>query len=328
MRLFTFSRDGSAQADHAASSGAMGVNPASLEKLISLAEAPTSDRWESLLEEVAGLFLAAEAECTDREVELYGEVLQSILPRVELASRCRLAERVAASPRTPQALLQALAEDDDRVAVPVCRRPLPLDEAILVGAVARSAMLRSVVAGRPGLSDRVVDALVRSGDAEALQALCENPAVTLSPIAASAIARHARTRPRLQQALVGRPDLPPALADEMFGWVGAEQRACLLERGDVDEWSVEAVATGAAGGQPPAPPIALGADRSAPARPARRTVPESQIRESLRRARDGRPASRHLPISKYDQKVWTGPLFIGLATLLTIMVVLAGAIHA
>lgn len=297
----------------------MGVNPANLEKLISLAETPGSGRWESLLDEVASLFLAADTDCTEREIELYAEVLQTILPQVELSGRRRLAERVAASPRAPLSLLKALAEDDDRVAVPICRRPLPLDDGILHAAIERSPTLRAVIAERSDLDQRSIDALLRSGDYRTLHALCQNRAVALSPAAASAISRYAMDRPELQQALVARPDLPPALADEMVGWAAPEQRAALLQRGDLDEWSVEAVATGRSRTAPPAPPIPLG-----PAAEARR-APPNQTRQSLRR---GRPMPQHLPISRYDQKVWTGPLFIGLAALLTIMVVIAGAIQA
>lgn len=304
----------------------MGVNQANLEKLISLAQAPSSGRWESLLDEVASLFLDAGDDYTTSEINLYGEVLLAILPQVDLAGRRRLAERLSTAANAPASVLRALADDDDAVAAPICRRAEQLDDKSLIAAVRRSEALRGLVAARRGLSVAVLDALVKSGDPQALQVLLENSHASLRPAMLNDIARFARHRPKLQAAMIARADLPPGLADEMFDWVDPEHRDALLQRGDVDEWSVEAVASGRVR------PATARAPYPVADKPERIQVkPEPRTaapRNSVRAAQMQSGRLRHTPISKYDQRVWTGPLFIGLTALLIALVVIAGSIHA
>jgi uncharacterized protein (DUF2336 family) len=305
----------------------MGVNQANLEKLISLAQSPASGRWESLLDEVASLFLEADDDYSDSEIKLYGEVLLAILPQVDLAGRRRLAERLSTAPKAPVSVLHALLDDDDNVAAPICRRAAQIDDAALVVAMRRSDMLRALIAARPALSVAVLEALIKCGDANALQVLLENRKAALRPAMLHDIARFARHRPKLQEAMIARADLPPALADEMFGWVDADLRDTLLQRGDVDEWSVEAVAQGRA--KPAAPNGALPIPmRDVPERVIRKPAARAEVpRNSTRAAAQQAGRLRHTPISRYDQRVWTGPLFIGLTALLIALVAIAGSMH-
>lgn len=304
----------------------MGVNPANLEKLIALAQAPSSGQWESLLDEVASLFLDSAGDITAAEKTLYGEVLLALLPRVDVEGRRRLAERLSASPDGPAPVLRALAKDIDKVAVAVCRRGRGLDDKTLIDALRRSDTLRAAIAGRAVLAPAVLEALVKAGDPRALQVLVENPRVELRPAMLHEISRFARHRPKLQQAMIARADLPPALADEMFEWVDDSARGALLERGDVDEWSVEAVAAGRTQGRAPPPPIPLG-DKPEIVEPkplSRRKVGHNSTRQAAQQA--GRLCE--VSMSKYDQRVWTGPLLIGVTALLIGLVVLAGSIHS
>ncbi|MEQ9638818.1 MAG: DUF2336 domain-containing protein [Alphaproteobacteria bacterium] len=303
----------------------MGVNPANLEKLIALAQAPSSGQWESLLDEVASLFLESADDYTAEEKKLYGEVLLALLPRVEVEGRRRLAERLSAAPEGPEAVLRALAKDVDKVAVAVCLRGPGLDDATLIDGLRRSDVLRATIAGRRTLSTAVLEALLKTGDPRALQVLVENHAVDLRPAMLHEISRFARHRPKLQQAMIARADLPPALADEMYEWVDDGARGALLERGDVDEWSVEAVASGRARAPAPAPPVPLGDKPQIvePETPRRRKVGRNSTRQAAQQS--GRLPRK--PLSKYDQRIWTGPLLIGVTALLIGLVVIAGAIH-
>lgn len=303
----------------------MGVNPANLEKLIALAQAPSSGQWESLLDEVASLFLESADDYTAEEKKLYGEVLLALLPRVDVDGRRRLAERLSAAPDGPRPVLHALAKDVDKVAVAVCLRGSGLDDETLIAALRRSDTLRAAIAGRRALSPAVLEALLKTGDPRALQALVENQAIELRPAMLHEISRFARHRPKLQQAMIARTDLPPALADEMFEWVDDTARGALLERGDVDEWSVEAVAEGRAHAAPPVPPVPLG-DKPQIIEPKpikRRKVDRNSVREAAQQS--GR--LRHKPMSKYDQRIWTGPLLIGGAALLVGLLAVAASVQ-
>src|SRR6185295_14607568 len=87
-----------------------------------------------------------------------------------------------------------------------------------------------VVAERPAIGETVSAALARSDCEAVLIALLRNETAKISHATFDHLVNRARDLISLQEPLVGRKDLPAALASRMYVWVSAALKTALVGR--------------------------------------------------------------------------------------------------
>jgi uncharacterized protein (DUF2336 family) len=153
--------------------------------------------------------LIREAPRVEPQTQLFDEVLGSIVPRVAVSARARLAERLADLSYAPPGTMRALASDDAIiVARPVLTRsPVLRDPDLLAVAKLRGPQHMLAICNRPILSETVTDMLVAEGDGRVRHAATGNPGARLSPVGKARLLDLARDDDRLQELLGERTDL-------------------------------------------------------------------------------------------------------------------------
>jgi uncharacterized protein (DUF2336 family) len=188
------------------------------------------------------LFLRDEELFTAHERQLLFDILSSLLREVEVIVRRDLVERLADSPDVPHDLIVDLANLDIEIAQPLLLRSNLLADPDLIDIVRRRSQdHRLAVAVRKALSAEVADALIETGDGDAIEQLLRNPDAKISAQAFRYLVVESRTNDRFQHPLLSRNDLPPALAHRMFWWVSTTLRSFIMERFSGDDDRVDTI---------------------------------------------------------------------------------------
>ena len=144
---------------------------------------------------------------------MFDDVLNHLIAQVENSALIELSRRLAPLPNAPQRTLRSLARNDSiAVAGPILENSTQLSDAELVEiANSKSQWHLSSIATRANISEAVTEALVDRGDAEVANKLAGNPGARFSRMTMDKLALRADGDDRLTGALVGRPDIPPAV---------------------------------------------------------------------------------------------------------------------
>ncbi len=165
--------------------------------------------------------------------------------------RQALAEELAASPRTPRALVLSLTAEIGPAACAMLRLSPRITEAELIDAAAIGGPEEQIaVASREGISLGLAAALAEVGCVEAVMALIANPGADILPMSfARMLERHGDHGP-LREALLARDDLPAELRHDIAeriaerlaafaaNWLSAE-RSQRITRDAVDRVAIE-----------------------------------------------------------------------------------------
>jgi uncharacterized protein (DUF2336 family) len=212
------------------------------ERLIDLAQDESAERRRELLREVADLFFQTGGRRSRAADGLFDEVLQSVAETIHEEALVELAQRFADAPDPPSGLSRDLANRAIEVAEPVLRRSAALTDEELVQVVRhRSQAHVEAVAQRPQVSERLAEAIVRTGDDSALAALVRNHGARISRSGFARLADRGRRSAELRRALVDRRDTPIGVLNEMFFHVEPDLRRSILARnieaqpGDLDK---------------------------------------------------------------------------------------------
>lgn len=200
-----------------------------LKELIDMAKQGTARSRQILAENVLDLFISPQGRMNDRERALTDSILSQLVAGMEMQIRRGLAERLATASDAPPRLLEMLANDDISIARPILEHSRLLHDTALIGIVrARGREHQLAVAIRESVSPALSDALIGRGDPDVVEALLRNPNARLSGKATAYLVAESRRFDRFQEPLLGRADLPPALAHQMFWWVSAALRKKIL----------------------------------------------------------------------------------------------------
>ncbi|MGB8275641.1 MAG: DUF2336 domain-containing protein [Alphaproteobacteria bacterium] len=219
-------------------------------QLLALAHDKSAESRRILLENISDLFLSAEGRLSERERTLMSGIVSQLLHEVEMSVRRELAQRLAAAAHAPHELVVALANDEIQIADPILRKSGVLNDVDLIEIVKhRTQEHRVAVATRESLSPDVTQALIDSGDTDAIEALINNHDVEITRRAMDYLVSESQRVDGFQQPLLRRPDLPPQLAHRMFWWVSAALREFILTNYKIDETILDSIiheTTGAA----------------------------------------------------------------------------------
>jgi uncharacterized protein (DUF2336 family) len=196
----------------------------SLARLQVLARERIPVKRRELLRALADVYFDSSYRLSDRERELFDDIVEKVLDEVEPLARRELAERLAPRFDAPRRLVVRLAGDVISVAAPVLTlSPVLADDDLALLALGKSQDHLLAISQRERLSERITDILVDRGDTLVLDSIVGNLGARFSPPGAAVLIEKARPREALWRRLANRTDLAvhvvdqltPALADAM-----------------------------------------------------------------------------------------------------------------
>lgn len=165
------------------------------------------------------------------ERDLAADLLIGLLPSCDLATRMRLATRLAPLVDAPKPLLRYLVRDHVDVAAPLLANGAGLDDSDLACAIREELPTHALaIAGRRSVSILVSEALVGLGLPEVTAVLLRNAGATLSIEAMDVALYQSRHAADLCALLAGRPELRASQGLTLFWWADSAARAQLLRR--------------------------------------------------------------------------------------------------
>lgn len=193
--------------------------------LLALAREPSGDKRRELLRSMASLFVDKEQDYSDRELNLFGEVIGDLLDQVDREGRIELSRKIATRDRAIGALHVRLAEDEIAVAEPVLRDCTLFDDETLADIASRASQDHlDAIAKRAALSARVTAVLVERGEPRVVCAVTRNLGADLSKAAFDRIIDKAAADAELQAAVSYRADMPLASAARALKVLPPEHR--------------------------------------------------------------------------------------------------------
>jgi uncharacterized protein (DUF2336 family) len=169
------------------------------------------------------------------ERQLAADVLVGLLRTANVELRARCATRLALLVDAPKMLLRYLARDEIVVARHLIENSPALDEADLVATIRSGVRAHWLaIANRRHVPPLVCEALVRTGDETAVEAILRNPGARFSHGAIDSAVLQSREAPGVAPLVARRAETSPAQALTMFWWADHETRVHILRRFAVD----------------------------------------------------------------------------------------------
>lgn len=193
--------------------------------LLDLARETSSEKRRELLRQVTDAFLAENASRSEREAELFDEIVGAVAADLETQVRAQLARKVAASKLSIRRTARRLAFDDIEVARPILEKSAALTQNDLVDVIEQTSQAHMMaVTKRPDIGDRTSSALVARGGDPVVASLLSNPLARISRETFERVAQRAKTSTMLQAPFVQRKNVPLDLLNEVYDRVSADLR--------------------------------------------------------------------------------------------------------
>jgi uncharacterized protein (DUF2336 family) len=196
-------------------------------ELDEIVRAGDSRRRAEAARRLGELFLQGAANFRPDHVDLFDNVLTSLVPHAALAARADLAERLALLSNAPRGLVGQLAREDViAIAGPLLRRSPVIDEQALVEiARAKGQGHLLAMAERRTLSPDLTDVIVRRGDRDVVRRAAGNAGAMFSPDGYSTLIKRAGQDGVLTLKVGQRDDLSAGqLKDLLAGSVDVIRR--------------------------------------------------------------------------------------------------------
>lgn len=203
-----------------------GLSRADVERLLA---DPSPDRRAETAERIAAEFGADSM--TDAERRLAEDIFRLMVRDAEVRVREALSRQLKESPAVPRDVALALASDVDSVAVPMLHYSDVLTDEDLIEIVRSQAPAKQVaIAGRRRVSPAVSEALIESGDEQAVGVLVANESAEIPEAALQTVVDRFGANADIQGKLTFRPTLPIAVAERLMNRVSENLRQHLLTR--------------------------------------------------------------------------------------------------
>ncbi|HOZ27273.1 MAG TPA: DUF2336 domain-containing protein [Hyphomonadaceae bacterium] len=203
----------------------MAERPSNFSLLVELAKETSSEKRRELLRQVTDVFLVESQTRSDREAELFDEIVGAVAADLETQVRIELAQKVAASRLAIRRTARRLAFDDIEVARPVLEKSTALTQSDLVDVIQQTSQDHMMaVTKRPDIGERTASALVARGEDPVVASLLSNPLARISRETYERVAHRALTSPVLHAPFVRRMNVPLDLLNEVYLKVSADLR--------------------------------------------------------------------------------------------------------
>lgn len=185
--------------------------------LLDLAKEGSSEKRRELLRQITDVFLADPPERTDRESELFDEIVNAVAADLETQVRVELARKVAVSNVPVHRTARRLAMDVIEVARPVIETSKSLSEADLLEVIkAKSQDHMLAVTKRPDIGENVSSALVAKGEDRVVVSLLENRTAKMDRETYQRVAERAEVNPVLHAPFVRNAQVPLDLLNNVY----------------------------------------------------------------------------------------------------------------
>lgn len=203
--------------------------------LVALAQDKAGKARALIVRRLTDIALLPESQLTPQERQLVDQMLAQLVGHIEVDLRARLATRLADRADAPQEVIVTLAHDVISVARPLLEKSTALGDSDLVDVIQAKGRDHWVATSRrKELSSSVTDALIATGESEALIEIARNKGAQFSAAGYERIVHLSEKEPALCDLLVARDDITPALAHTMFWWASSSLRLDIVNRFTAD----------------------------------------------------------------------------------------------
>lgn len=207
----------------------LGVNILDPQQLLECAQDKTAEGRRNLAQAVSSFF--DNRILSDHEKELASEILLNLIRQAERDLREALSERLSLQENIPAELIVFLANDEISVAEPVLQHSPVLNDVDLIYIItSRGEEHWKAIAGRGRLSPNVTDRLIDTGNTETLLTLVGNEKVSLQKNAMRRLVKCSMQSEELQVPLLGRPEVDPEIAIDLYMVVSEELRRHITQK--------------------------------------------------------------------------------------------------
>jgi uncharacterized protein (DUF2336 family) len=184
----------------------------------------SSVRRTKTLERITDLFILGSGNFSEDHIALFDSVFRRLVADIEVSARATLADRLAAIPNAPPAVIHALAFDDSiSVAGPVLALSERIDNASLVAnANSKSQQHLLAISRRKSLAETVTDVLVERGNREVVLSTAQNAGANFSQVGFVRLVKRSTEDDELARSVGSRPDIP---RQHFLNLLGAASRA-------------------------------------------------------------------------------------------------------
>lgn len=170
------------------------------------------------------------------------EILRHLMRDAEDRVRAALAEQIKSTPELPRDVALALARDVETVALPILRFSDVLDDDDLVEILREGNAAKQVaIAQRPTVSARVAEELLDTGNDTAVATLVANRGAQLDDRLLDRAQREYAHSEAVSESLAQRPNLPPAVSEQLMNVVGQQLMSHLMKRRDLPVRTIKAL---------------------------------------------------------------------------------------
>ena len=185
--------------------------------LLDLAKEGSSEKRRELLRQITDVFLADPPERSDRESQLFDEIVVAVAADLETQVRVELAKKVAASNAPVQRTARRLALDVIEVARPVIEHSKSLTEGDILEVIEQKSQDHMLaVTKRPDIGETVSSALVAKGEDRVVASLLQNSTARMDRKTFEAVADRAQNSPVLHAPFVRNQHVPLDLLNNVY----------------------------------------------------------------------------------------------------------------
>lgn len=197
--------------------------------LIDLAKEHSSEKRRELLRKITDTFLASSEPRSEREAELFDEIVGVVAADLETQVRVELAHKVAASKLAIRRTARRLAFDTIEVARPVLERSRALTQSDLVDVIHQTTQDHMMaVTKRPDIGESASSALVAKGNDTVVASLLQNPLARISRETYERVTDRVQASPALHAPFVRRKQVPLDLLNAVYVRVSADLRRDII----------------------------------------------------------------------------------------------------
>jgi uncharacterized protein (DUF2336 family) len=195
----------------------MGTHVSLINELETAIQAGSDDKRVATLRRITDLFLANANGLSNRQIEVFDEVLGYLIKRIESKALAELSARLAPVETAPTRIVRRLATDEDiAIAGPVLAQSARLTTHDLVTmAETRGQAHLLAISGRARLEKHVTDALLQRNDRDVDRSLASNSGALFSETGLSTLVGRAEDDENLAVKIGSRRDIPLDLVRQL-----------------------------------------------------------------------------------------------------------------
>lgn len=201
----------------------------SQEDVARLASDPSAATRADMAAKVAGQFSAKSLSPEERKIA--EDIFRGLIQDAEVRVREALAENLKNATDISRDIALSMANDVESVALPIleCCEVLS-DEDLIEIVESASAGKQEAIAQRASVSAEVAEALIDTGNDKAVSKLVQNEGATLDEKTLDRVVNEYSESEAVAGSLAQRPNLPPAVSDQLMGVVTQHLQSYLVAR--------------------------------------------------------------------------------------------------